>query len=222
MRSVFFIDGFNLYHSLNDKDGEFLKYRWLDLRRLANNLCEDDAPVKEVIYFTAYCTWDSKKRKRHKQYVEALAKHGVQAILGRFAPISRSFRKPMRVVSTTPEDIDASSLPMELRYITHEEKRTDVNMALKILDYTYRDKFDRAYILTADSDITPAIHMAKKRSNDKLFTAVLPIGSVGASICKACDNKYIQIREEDLAESLLPDPVIISESRSIPCPQLWK
>lgn len=33
---IFFIDGFNLYHSIADK-GRFNRYRWIDLSLLAKN-----------------------------------------------------------------------------------------------------------------------------------------------------------------------------------------
>ena len=53
-RSMFFVDGFNMYHAL-DEDPAFHKYKWLDLDALAR--CISIPPyedIQNVRYFTAY------------------------------------------------------------------------------------------------------------------------------------------------------------------------
>ena len=56
-RAMFFVDGFNLYHSL-DANTAFHKYKWLNLRQLA--LCFSIEPyetLQGIKYFTAYASW---------------------------------------------------------------------------------------------------------------------------------------------------------------------
>jgi uncharacterized LabA/DUF88 family protein len=42
------------------------------------------------------------------------------------------------------------------QWTSHEEKETDVNLALALLDLAYKDQYDHSFILTRDSDIAPA------------------------------------------------------------------
>ena len=59
---------------------------------------------------------------------------------------------------------------------SHEEKETDVNIALYLLDAAYQDLYDRALILTADSDLAPAIRMVRKRFPQKSIKLLQPVG----------------------------------------------
>ena len=52
-KAAFFIDGFNLYHSL-DKKKDFHKYKWLNLWRLSELILLPNETLADVYYFTAY------------------------------------------------------------------------------------------------------------------------------------------------------------------------
>jgi uncharacterized LabA/DUF88 family protein len=67
-------------------------------------------------------------------------------------------------------------LPDRMKFKKYEEKRTDVNMASYIIADGFNDKYDKAIIITGDSDIAPAIEMVKKFFPEKEFLAVIPIG----------------------------------------------
>lgn len=211
-----------MYHALDDCS-DYNKYKWLDLRLLAENIISSDENIVEILYFTAYCTWDKRKKMRHKQYVEALTKRGVRTVMGKFSPVTRKFNKNvMQIIDMAPVITEYSIIPDEIEYKTNEEKRTDVNMAAKIIDYAYQDKYDHAYIVTADGDIAPAIEIAKNRFPDKKFTAVLPIGLSGQYICKICDFNVVKIEESHLMNSQLPSPMTIDSNRSIEKPSTWR
>lgn len=49
---IFFIDGFNLYHSIAN-ERRFNKYKWIDLSKLANNFITKKEHIEEIYYFTA-------------------------------------------------------------------------------------------------------------------------------------------------------------------------
>ena len=49
-RVSFFIDGFNLYHSLKDYARDC---RWLDLRKLCESYLRENEQLGDVYYFTA-------------------------------------------------------------------------------------------------------------------------------------------------------------------------
>ena len=52
-------------------------------------------------------------------------------------------------------------------YLTHKEKRTDVNIALKLFCDAIDDLYDKALIISADSDLIPAIQAVNKYTPDK-------------------------------------------------------
>ena len=81
-RTYVYVDGFNLYHAINDLRDDSLK--WLCLRRLSENLIRPDEELSKVKYFSAYATWMPDAYARHRAYISALQAEGVQFIQGQF------------------------------------------------------------------------------------------------------------------------------------------
>lgn len=114
--------------------------------------------LKDVYYFSAYATWIPDGYRRHREYVGALESVGVTPILAQFKEKSRGY------------------LSCGNRWIAHEEKEIDVNIALHMLDDAYRDRFDRALLISADSDLAPPIRMVLDRFPKKQVRVLTPIG----------------------------------------------
>jgi uncharacterized LabA/DUF88 family protein len=70
----------------------------------------------------------------------------------------------------------------------------------------YEDLFDKAIIITADSDIAPAIETIKRRFPHKIIEVISPIGNSCHTLEKLCD-KRIAMSEQEVANSLLSDTV---------------
>jgi hypothetical protein len=83
MRVACYIDGFNLYHAIDDLQKPHLK--WVDLHALALSLCRDGEELAKVAYFSAYATWLPDKYNRHRQYVAALQATNVECHMARFS-----------------------------------------------------------------------------------------------------------------------------------------
>ncbi len=49
----------------------------------------------------------------------------------------------------------------ESAWTDHEEKETDVNIALHLLRDAHQDRFDRALLISGDSDLVPAVRMVR-------------------------------------------------------------
>lgn len=154
MRSSFFIDGFNFYHALRRLDGPHLK--WVNLRTLMERQTSKSETISKVYYFSAYADWLPGPRRRHERYVAALAAADVEIILGNFKKKDRycSYCKTVTV--------------------GHEEKETDVNIALCMLNEAYKDTYDRAYLVSRDSDLKPAIAMVRNEFPAKEVVVVAP------------------------------------------------
>jgi hypothetical protein len=58
---------------------------------------------------------------------------------------------------------------------TQEEKRTDVNIALQMLDDAYQNVCDRLVLISGDSDLVPAIELIGTRFPSKAINVYIPI-----------------------------------------------
>jgi uncharacterized LabA/DUF88 family protein len=155
IRSSFFIDGFNFYHALKNLREPHLK--WVNLVRLMERQTfPNSETIASVYYFSAYADWLPGRRARHEQYVSALQSVGATVILGHFKKKDRG----CNACGAT--------------WTGHEEKETDVNIALSLLNEAYKDTYDRAYVVSRDSDLKPAISMVRAQFPDKEIFIVAP------------------------------------------------
>jgi len=157
MRVSAFVDGFNLYHALDGTGKHHLK--WVDLRAL----CLAFAPASDhrlgnVYYFSAYATWRPNAYARHRAFVSALETRGVETVMGLFKAKDRACRRCGCV------------------WTDHEEKETDVNIALYLLRDAQQDRYDRALLISGDSDLAPAVRMVRSLYPNKDFRIIAPYG----------------------------------------------
>lgn len=134
-----YIDGFNLYHAMDDLNDPELK--WLDLMTLGQSFLRDGEIIGKVYYFTAIVPWSAEKAGRHHQYIKALKARGVTVVAGNFSKIQ----------------FHCSA--MNRKCEKHEEKQTDVSIAITMVKDALQDAVDRIILLTADSDQIPAIKL---------------------------------------------------------------
>lgn len=187
-RVVCFIDGFNLYHALDDLKKPHLK--WLNLRLLFSRLTRTKSQIiTQILYFSAYPTWKPASYHRHRKYVAALLATGVTPIMGQFK------NKPKQCHTCGA------------KWVNHEEKETDVNLALAMLDLAYKDAYDHAFLLSRDSDLAPAIHKVKQNFPKKKVTVLAPYNYRHSSelISAADNNKLINLNH--ISTSLFPEDI---------------
>lgn len=150
-----YIDGFNLYHALVRFEDHKLK--WLDLRALSQRLISSKTEeVKGIFYFSAYAHWLPDKMARHRVYVKALEAVGVTCILGHF------------------KNKDRKCNSCSATWIAHEEKETDVSIGISLLNDAYKGRYEKAYLVTRDSDLMPAVRMVRAEFPAKQIVAVAP------------------------------------------------
>ncbi len=129
-RAIMFIDGFNLYHSLNDYP-VYRKYKWLDLWRFSDALLLPNDTLTGVLYFTAYTYWNPARQARHEDYVAINRARGCTVVLGNFQKKTRHSAVPcgQPCVACASARKKFCGKP----YDAHEEKKTDVNIAVHII-----------------------------------------------------------------------------------------
>ena len=222
MKTVSLIDGFNFYHSIRETFSDRPDFRWLNLVSLSKSFSRTgDDP--QVYYFTAYCTCNSARSDRHKVYVNALMSQGVSVVLGRFKQVERQFlRDKMKIQhsKTQPADYDIEDLAEKIVYKTHEEKETDVNLAVYLYDLAAQNQFDRAILFTADSDLCPAIRMVKMRFPDKQIDVVFVAKHWSQALSNVADSNFTVTRTR-LSKHLLPPKIVRPNGDLIVRPPSW-
>jgi len=149
-RVVLYVDGFNLYFGL--RAARWRKYLWLNIQQLGQNLLKSNQELVFTKYFTARISGPSKgdrsleakklaaKRKRQSDYLEALQTlTDFQVFEGHY--LSKNIR----------------CRSCGAAWPRHEEKMTDVNIATEILTDAFRDAYDTALLISADSDLVPPV-----------------------------------------------------------------
>lgn len=56
----------------------------------------------------------------------------------------------------------------------HEEKESDVNLAVYLVKLAYENAFDKAIIFTADTDLAPAIRIVRQAFPEKEIRVAIP------------------------------------------------
>ncbi len=195
-RVIAYIDGFNLYHAIDDLNVNHLK--WVNLWDLCTAFT---IPSKEelvgVYYFTAHATWLADAYARHKDYVSALNHFGVTTVLGHF------------------KEKDAGCYTCGARWKSREEKESDVNIAIHLLNDAHLDRYDKAIVVTADSDLVPAIDMTIESVADKEILVATPPNryKIAREIRATVETR--KIRQKHLANNLLPECIVINDNVTI-------
>ena len=157
-RVIVYVDGFNLYYGLKSKNWHY--FYWLDILQLSRNLLKSNQKLVEVHYFTARIAdngRNSQKRKRQKIYLEALA-----ALPDTNLHFGHYLSK------------DQKCLNCNSSWRTFEEKMTDVKIAVQLLNDAQDNKFDTAFIISADSDLVPPIEAVLQRYHGKRVIVAFP------------------------------------------------
>ena len=160
-RILVLIDGFNYYHKLTlYQKRHNVCVKWLDYMSLLkaaikSHLGTDNFEL-DVVFFTAIAHHRKKdSQQRHKLYIKALIKSGIKVVLGEF---KEKYIFPCR---------DCTQKRPDEKILKHEEKHTDVNVAITLLEKAMTNSFDRAYLLSEDNDYVPVVKRVKELYPEK-------------------------------------------------------
>jgi len=201
-RVVVFIDGFNIYHAI-DCNPEWHVYKWLDFAKLAMLFVPKTEKIEEILYFTALATWMPEKMARHRVFIKAIELQGVNSIYGVFKVRDKFCNN------------------CEEWYTAHEEKQTDVNIATHLFKLAVEDRFDKALIISGDSDLVPAIKAVRTTFPTKQVGVVIPIGRKSEELKQICDF-YMRMRLKHIRDSRFPDEIDVGDGKFLSCPEQWR
>ncbi|MEN8242622.1 MAG: NYN domain-containing protein [Chloroflexota bacterium] len=203
IRVITYIDGFNLYFGLRSKYGR--KYLWLDIEKLAHSLIvKPNASIQQVKYFTARIRNSPAKEKRQNQYLEAIETlPSTQLIFGKYYFSERE----------CPACHHKHKFP--------SEKMTDVNIAVNMLVDAYEDRYDLAYLISGDSDLSGPIQEIRKRFPEKIILAAFPPDTKSWELARVANNHFM-IGERKFARSQFPEKVTSKSGHELTKPTTWK
>lgn len=184
-----FIDGYNLYHAIDET--RETKNHWVDLWKLASRYISGNTCVlSDVFWFSAPPVHLPKRKQEiHANYSAALQHCGVSVVSGKFK---------LKKVSCNAGSGCGKS------FDRHEEKESDVNLAIGLVSAACNDEFDIAIVITADSDLCPPIKYVRNKFPDKqVWILIPPKRRSRANDLKAIANREFEITNKDLRASCL-------------------
>ena len=200
-RVITYIDGYNLYHGL--LDAGLRTSRWLDLARLGESLLMSDQHLVLTRYFTTRVKGNPAKAHLQGLYIEALQTRALLEIdYGHF-------------LSKTVACYRCGS-----EWAKNEEKRTDVNIAVRMLEDAYDDRFDTAIVVSGDSDLTAPIRAVQRRFHDKHVLVAFPPKRYSKELARVANHAF-GIFARNIRASRLPPTIASTHGTTLTAPQGW-
>jgi uncharacterized LabA/DUF88 family protein len=204
-RVIVYIDGFNLYFGLKSKG--LRRFYWLDLRRLAENLLRPGQRLERVRYFTARISSRSGnpgRQKRQATFLEALGTlPNFDIQYGHYLAKSRQ------------------CLSCGATWETHEEKMTDVNIAVSLLGDAQDNAFDTAIIVSGDSDLTTPVLAIRERYPNKRVIIAFPPDRNSVQLRNAATAAFV-IGRKKIKDSQFPDRITKADGFILERPPQWQ
>jgi uncharacterized LabA/DUF88 family protein len=201
---VFLIDGFNVYFSVRDcmKRDRIQHGKWFDYRRYCEMIVKQNSNfpsgsvVARVRLYSAFAHHlHPDVSKRHKVLNEAMRLTNVDVVMGNFK------KKTLKCNDCRAE------------YLTHEEKETDINVAMGVIEAFLVDQADCAVIVSGDTDLIAAIKAAKRFFPDKKIGIVTPAHRGNREIEKAA-HFHIGIKPAHYEKYQLPNQIFDNEANA--------
>ena len=193
MKTIVYVDGFNLYYGAV----KGTPYKWLDIQKLCQLLLPKNQILK-IKYFTALVTArpsDLNKPNRQLMYLRALRTiPGLEIIYGHF--LEHEIMMPAANPATGESKF--------VRVIKTEEKGSDVNIAAHMIHDGHKGLYQVAVIISNDSDLAEPITIV--RNELQLPVGVLnPIPAHPSHALRKVATIVKPIRKGVLSTSQFPD-----------------
>lgn len=195
MRTYIYIDGFNFYY-LTVKG---TPYKWLDFKLLFQKLLQSYHDIDAIKYFTARVTGiqDPQQPIRQQTYLNALTTYIPEVSIHYGSFLTTNKWMPL----TTP-----TSSSRFANVIKTEEKGSDVNIAVHLVNDAWKNEYDCAIIVSNDSDLKEALRIIKEELNKKIGIIIPGKANPSRDLLQYAD--FIKhLRPTILKNSQLPDPI---------------
>lgn len=212
-RTIFLIDGFNLYHSVKTASNDLglggNGTRWLNIRSLCDSflhLIGNNAQTSEIYYFSALAKHLENRKPdvtlRHKTYIRCLEDSGVIVELHRF-------KKNLTVCRKCNQTFNR-----------REEKETDVAIAARLFEIFCLDKCDTAVLVTGDTDVVPAVKTAQSIFPQKEIVFLMPYKRHNKELANLV-SRHFDISSHNYTKHQFADPHLTKKKKLIHKPSSW-
>ncbi len=218
MRTIIYVDGFNLYFRLLVNRPET---KWLNIKALAEKLLNPANVVTGVKYYTARVSgrMDPSAPARQQIYLDALRTVPEISIhMGSFL-LSEKFAGLVKPPEFRPRAWLAPPWPDVVKVVKVEEKGSDVNLASHLLLDAFQGNFDVAAVLSNDSDLVEPIRIVTKVMG-KPVGLLSPVSNPTPEL-KNVASFIRRISVSDLASSQFPDALVLADGSALNKPTTW-
>ena len=207
MRTYIYVDGFNLYY----RSLKQTPFKWLDLSGLFRTVLQSRHDILKIKFFTARVSSrpnDLSKPQRQDTYLRALERHcpEVEVYFGHF--LTHKVQAVLAGSGNRRRLVDV---------VRTEEKGSDVNLAVHLLNDAWLNNYDCAVLVTNDSDIAEALRLVRKHKR-KLIGLITPGTSRTSKELRTHADFLRRIRTSALKRNQLPSPI---PGTSITKPANW-
>lgn len=210
---IFYIDGFNFYYGLKRSmsvDSKWLRAYWIDVVKFCEQFIGEGQALEKVVYFTA-TPLSVGKSKRQSAFLNAN-----KALNGeRFEIVRGKYMEKSIVCKYCGADI---SQP--------EEKRTDVNISVRMVGDAAHNVADIYALISADSDLIPPVSYILENFPKAQVKVYFPPSDFSKDIRDAL--LAVGRRPTLLKKSFyffdrahMPDEVIVGNDKYA-CPDSWR
>lgn len=216
MRTIIYVDGFNLYYRALKYNPQF---KWLNVKALAQDVLSSENVISEVKYYTARVSAriDADAPRRQQIYFDALSTiPEVSIFQGKFL-----VTKPYAALAPPPTNGKSpfQPWPTVVRIIKTEEKGSDVNLGAHLVRDAFTDAFDVAVVISNDTDLCEPIRIVVEELG-KPVGIICPAENV-ANDLKDVASFVRHITHNRLARAQFPDPVIDGDGNELRKPATW-
>ena len=210
MRTIVYIDGFNLYY----RALKYSSYKWLDIYKLFNDrICSSINSEKtelQIKFFTANILGSIASSKNsvgnQAKYHNALLKlypNNIEIIKGKFLKETITARLVTDIPNFNQKEVEVLKL---------EEKKTDVNIAISMYRDVVNNACDQIIICSNDTDLVPAVSAVYEDFPKMNIGIVFPINEksprVSSKEFKDISHwEWKRISNSDLEYSQLPQKI---------------
>lgn len=158
---TFYVDGFNFYYGIKTKkrvNKEWEKAYWINLVQLFKSFLGTEQIITKVIYFTA-SPLNKDKSSRQSAFLNAnklLNPNTFEVVRGKY--LEKRIECPNCKYSIARP----------------EEKKTDVNLSIRMVSDCINDTTDILVLVSGDSDFTPPIEFIQRNYPDKTIKIYFP------------------------------------------------
>lgn len=160
--------------------------------------------MENIYYFSAYAYHLNEPAivQRHKNFVRCLEDTGIKVEINRFKY----------------KEIECPFCKQTIG--KYEEKETDVSIALKLLEVFIKNECDIAVLISGDTDLAPAVRMARKLYPKKHIFFAFPAYRKNKELATLCPD-YMVIKAKQYTKYQFPDPYVLQNGTKISKPLSW-